>query len=163
MCRGGRRPPRVGSRRSEPLLLPKKDPRHRRWFKYATDPGSPLPAPERARLRLRFAVSARGGASGDAVEEEAAQHGDMMLLDAEEGYENLWRKVGLGAAAGRRPHRRRRGSQRACGREAYAHTCAHARAGRLAAKKTRRKKGTHAPMHARACTPLPTHLKPTHM
>lgn len=96
------------------------------WFRYVTDPGSPLPLAVRARLRLRFLVSsspaaaagAAAPASGAAapaapgpssadVEEEAAQHGDVMLLDAREGYEHLWRKASPArlrpSAAARRP------------------------------------------------------------
>ena len=57
-------------------------PRCGRWFKYVTSPDSLLGAAGRKRLWLRFLVSA-----GPGLEEEAAAYGDLLAVDAPEGYE----------------------------------------------------------------------------
>jgi hypothetical protein len=76
-----------------------------RWFRYVTDGDSPLDAGRRARVALRFVVTA----GAREVEDEAARHGDVLAVDAPEGYEHLWRKArrGGGSGAARRQRRRR--------------------------------------------------------
>ncbi|GBF93985.1 hypothetical protein Rsub_06234 [Raphidocelis subcapitata] len=67
------------------------------WFKYAASEDSPLPHTLRARLLLRFLVAA--DTSDAALASEAAAHGDVLSVEAPEGYGHLWRKV-LVALAG---------------------------------------------------------------
>lgn len=61
-----------------------------RWFEYVTSSDSPLTALQRSKLRLQLLVS-----EDASLVAEQAEHGDMMLVAAAEGYHNLWRKVCL--------------------------------------------------------------------
>lgn len=59
------------------------------WFQYLKSDQSPLNPAERSCCKVWFA-----GVKGDAtLEEENAEHKDIVLLDAAEGYEHLWRKA----------------------------------------------------------------------
>jgi hypothetical protein len=98
------RPPRAPPPRPAPRPAPRRlraprppppaRPAARSWFKYSGSPHGPLPAAARARLSLRFLVAA-----GPGLEAEGAEHGDLLAVDAPEGYGHLWRKVGAGRGA----------------------------------------------------------------
>ncbi|KAG2493440.1 hypothetical protein HYH03_008258 [Edaphochlamys debaryana] len=60
------------------------------WFRYLHDP-SPLPLHLRDSVSIHFVMSQ--DAQSEAVAAEQAQYGDIVYVDAPQGYQNLWRKA----------------------------------------------------------------------
>ncbi|KAG1666364.1 hypothetical protein FOA52_007902 [Chlamydomonas sp. UWO 241] len=61
----------------------------RSWFQYLRADDSPLTPEAKASVSVVF-IAAKGD---EALEAEAVEEGDIVLLDAPEGYANLWRKA----------------------------------------------------------------------
>ncbi|KAF6256085.1 galactosyltransferase-domain-containing protein [Scenedesmus sp. NREL 46B-D3] len=62
----------------------------RSWFTTKATDNSRLTSAQQDSIELLFVVSA---GDSEALAAEQAEHGDLMLLDAAEGYHNLWRKA----------------------------------------------------------------------
>ncbi|GIL47403.1 hypothetical protein Vafri_4226 [Volvox africanus] len=60
------------------------------WFQYLQD-SSPLPECYRKNVTINFLISM--DAQSNQIASEEAQYGDILYINAPQGYEHLWRKV----------------------------------------------------------------------